>query len=44
MTTNKLVSNCFFLQGRLHKCCRAPDIPQETCFMGCKSYIKYVVS
>ncbi|KAK2564775.1 Beta-secretase 2 [Acropora cervicornis] len=29
------------VKGRLHKYCRAPDMPQETCFMGCKSCIKY---
>lgn len=29
------------VKGRLHKYCRAPDMPQETCFMGCNSCIKY---
>ncbi|KAJ7372197.1 hypothetical protein OS493_020629 [Desmophyllum pertusum] len=29
------------VKGRLHKYCRAPDMPQETCFMGCKSCIRY---
>ncbi|XP_068715614.1 beta-secretase 1-like isoform X2 [Montipora foliosa] len=29
------------VKGRLHKYCRAPDMPRETCFMGCKSCIKY---
>lgn len=31
----------FLLLGRLHKYCRAPNMPQETCFMGCKPCIEY---
>nr|XP_058948271.1 beta-secretase 2-like [Pocillopora verrucosa] len=29
------------VKGRLHKYCRAPNMPQETCFMGCKPCIEY---
>ena len=31
----------FFWTGRLHKYCRASDMPQETCFMSCNPCIKY---
>ena len=31
----------FFLLGRLHKYCRADEMPQETCFMECNSCVKY---
>ena len=30
----------FFLLGRLHKYCRADEMPQETCFMECNSCVK----
>lgn len=42
LSYNKLmyIKSVCFLKGRLHKYCKAPEMPRETCAMSCDSCIK----